>query len=171
MTDHRPVAVLTAAAHRSGKHIALAMAEAGWDLSFWGLAAMRARSQQVRERGAQAVACRGNILDPLSITFMLSDTLATYATIDAAVHVAADHLLNAPGVLDLATDALSGHGLRHVVYVDDGSLDRALLRDQVDMAKSRGLDAHVVQAATAQLTRQPIAMPVTSSRRWQVAPE
>jgi hypothetical protein len=142
-----PVAVVTAAAHAGGKAIALGLADAGFDVVFWGLAALRTRCHDVEARGRRALSLRGNILDPVSVRFLIADTTAVFPTVDAVVHVAADHLAIDADGNDPATAALVAAGAKTVVYVDDGHASEVAERAAA-ARRAGGLSAAVVATAT-----------------------
>jgi NAD(P)-dependent dehydrogenase (short-subunit alcohol dehydrogenase family) len=136
-----PVAVITAAAHRAGKRIVEHLVDDGWDLAFWGMAAMRSRAAWVETRGRRTSIARGNILDPVSVRFMVATLRETYDAVDAVVHVAADHLAFAADGSDPATNALVGLGAVKVAYVVEPSVD---MESTVGWCAARQVEAHLI---------------------------
>jgi pteridine reductase len=89
-TNEKPVALVTGAARRVGRAIALRLAEAGFDVAFTYLSSEdRARRLvgEIRKRGGRAVAIRADLSDPQSaIRAIAAPFSAAFGRLDVLVN-------------------------------------------------------------------------------------
>ncbi|MGE0072113.1 MAG: SDR family oxidoreductase [Thiomonas sp.] len=85
----RPVALVTGAAHRVGREIALHLAAHGWDVAVHYHRSAQAASEvcaQARQRGAQAQAVCADLHDAAAALQLLPQTVAALGRVDAVVN-------------------------------------------------------------------------------------
>jgi len=99
------VALLTAAAHKGGKEIGLALAADGYDVVVSSEAMLRGRAAAIRATGRQAEAFRNVTYEDSELDELLQ-LCATLGPLTLLVHVAPDHV-----PLTRFADALERHAL------------------------------------------------------------
>jgi NAD(P)-dependent dehydrogenase (short-subunit alcohol dehydrogenase family) len=109
---------VTAAAHRHGKPVGIALAEAGYDVVLTDEALLTGRADALRELGVQAVALRLRLYDELELDALL-DRIAELGPLRVVVHLA-------PGQIpvDAIDEVIDRRGLRPDLRTVDEVLAR-----------------------------------------------
>jgi pteridine reductase len=96
----KPVALITGAAVRVGRAIALRFADAGFDIAFTYLNSDKPAnelSEQIRGRGRNALSIRADLTDPITaVKTIHSEFIAQFSRLDVLVNNASLYELDAP---------------------------------------------------------------------------
>ena len=106
----RRVALITGAAHRLGREIALDLAASGWDIAVHYNRSARAAASvcaQAQERGARARAVGADLDDGTAVQALLPQAVAALGRVDAVVNNAS--LFEFDDALQLTADAAARH--------------------------------------------------------------
>lgn len=101
--EPRRVALVTGAAVRVGRSIALELADAGFDIALHhhhSEDAARQTADEIRNRGARAHLIRADLTRPGAPAQLIEDVLSAFGRLDALINSAAVFIADAPGTID-----------------------------------------------------------------------